>query len=966
MNKDDKIDVSEEEIKDYNKDIARILHFFSILHGDNCSNLVSFYGENKVDCCILNPKDKKSINETGYWLLDKLIRKVNCYYHFSVIDPTHFNKAGRENVILMPGLFCDIDIESVRQDNEKEWKEECKKVLSIINSHPQKPSFVVYSGGGLQPGWIFDKPLSIEKMVELESRLCGLIEYFESVGGDPACKDASRVLRIPYTWNNPNSNKVEKGRVLTKTSLFQVDNENRYSLDMFDKGEYTSHSTSLTKVKSPSAGVPINVDKVLNTHVEDKILADKTEWDSRIGLFKAQKFIENCIAINIDDKNFRFEMFKDKNRFKVEPGNINDSVFSIICYMASYAILPETCQKLLEEPLYQNENGVMFSWFSSCTWDVSDEPYYKEMADGSKTLVKPWTDEQAWNYIEGKKKSVYIRESFEGQFGSKVNKLQSNMDRFTELHLDEVTDTRDLDNIITKPLKIVSPRYVETLEEMNQTHFVTSIGAKNAKKKFTIVAIESENCYSLYSKDDFHNLHYNKTIEMEVTKNGKKEIVEIPLSKLWFKSPMRREHAGFTFDPEKPTGVTNIFNKDEEFNTFLGWKYKPLKNEDNKDSHLSILRHLFEVICCSDFNHFEYMVKWTAHIFQKTKVKPMVVPVFRSQEEGTGKNLFIIYGIGNLLGDHYLESGNDDSVFGTFTGQLKSIILSHLAEATFAGDKKIRDKFKGMISDYHFQMREMYMPYEGIINYWRFIISTNNPWSVPASIDSRRFFCLEVSPHRVGDFDYFDNIMNDMKNKGGHERLLYFYLNEVDLGFFEPKKYPLTSELMEQRLQSLGSIDSWWFNCLSRGYLIDSDLRIQWEDEVTVRDMYDDFTKYCNARGIKYHIKDESGLGKYISNLGIPGATTGRKFVCGWDVEKNVDKKTRLTCYSFPNIEICRDNFMEKMKIDNDNVSMDWSSFGKVVKSQRNNTISFEEAYEKIINENNNNPFTPEILEMLK
>ena len=82
-----------------------------------------------------------------------------------------------------------------------------------LERFPLPPTLRIWSGGGQHVYWLLQEFVSLatpEAIAGFERRLRGLAA---TLGGDPACCDVSRVLRVPGTVNHPNADKRAKGRV---------------------------------------------------------------------------------------------------------------------------------------------------------------------------------------------------------------------------------------------------------------------------------------------------------------------------------------------------------------------------------------------------------------------------------------------------------------------------------------------------------------------------------------------------------------------------------------------------------------------------------------------------------------------------------------------------------------------------------------------------------------------------------
>ena len=82
-----------------------------------------------------------------------------------------------------------------------------------LERFPLPPTLRIWSGGGEHVYWLLQDPVSLaapDAIVGFERRLRGLAA---TLGGDPTCCEAARVLRVPGTANYPNADKRAKGRV---------------------------------------------------------------------------------------------------------------------------------------------------------------------------------------------------------------------------------------------------------------------------------------------------------------------------------------------------------------------------------------------------------------------------------------------------------------------------------------------------------------------------------------------------------------------------------------------------------------------------------------------------------------------------------------------------------------------------------------------------------------------------------
>ena len=117
----------------------------------------------------------------------KIIRQNGGNFFFGV-STRHQGQAGKDGIIEIPGAWVDIDFKETPQDKADE----------SIKQLPIPPSAIIASGGGYHLYWFFREPAGSREVAEVEDINRRLVHQ---LGGDPASTDASRILRVPDTFN---------------------------------------------------------------------------------------------------------------------------------------------------------------------------------------------------------------------------------------------------------------------------------------------------------------------------------------------------------------------------------------------------------------------------------------------------------------------------------------------------------------------------------------------------------------------------------------------------------------------------------------------------------------------------------------------------------------------------------------------------------------------------------------------
>jgi putative DNA primase/helicase len=131
---------------------------------------------------------------------------------------------GKANCSFTRALHCEIDFQS----EEKPRNLPEVEVRAILAAYKLPPSIIVHSGGGLHVYWLLDEPANLADADTLATVEGAVRELVRVLGGDPNAVDASRVLRIPGTFNH-------KQAALRPVVIEQCEPARRYTLAEFDQ-----------------------------------------------------------------------------------------------------------------------------------------------------------------------------------------------------------------------------------------------------------------------------------------------------------------------------------------------------------------------------------------------------------------------------------------------------------------------------------------------------------------------------------------------------------------------------------------------------------------------------------------------------------------------------------------------------------------------------------------------------------
>jgi hypothetical protein len=298
----------------------------------------------------------------------------------------------------------------------------------------------------------------------------------------------------------------------------------------------------------------------------------------------------------------------------------------------------------------------------------------------------------------------------------------------------------------------------------------------------------------------------------------------------WLTSEERRSYHGIEFfpDPDNTPGAEGYLN------LWSGFAFAPATEPDPR-RYKTFRDHLLHNVAGGNIDLFNWVFGFFAHMVQRPRERLGVALVLRGRM-GTGKTK-----VGEIFGAlfprHYSLVDNPRYVTGQFNAHMATCLLLQADEAVWAGDKSTEGRLKGLITSPIQQIEAKGIDPIRLRNYVRLVMTSNEDWVVPAGKDERRFAVLDVDSRCAQQHDYFRQMDEELKN-GGYEHLLAdllrFDLSKVDL-----RKIPRTAALLEQKLRSLDSVDSWWFSRLNAGAV--TSRAAQWQGVVPTTALFGDY-----------------------------------------------------------------------------------------------------------------------------
>ena len=366
----------------------------------------------------------------------------------------------------------------------------------------------------------------------------------------------------------------------------------------------------------------------------------------------------------------------------------------------------------------------------------------------------------------------------------------------------------------------------------------------------------------------------------------------------WLADRQRRQYRGVEFhpDPDNAPGSRGYFNL---------WRGFGIAPVEKAGAYETFHEHLYCNVCRESEDLFGWVFGWFAHILQRPRERPDTSLAIRGKK-GTGKTK-IGEVFGSLIPRHYALVDTPRYVVGNFNAHMASLLLLQADEGFWAGDHAAESRLKGLITSKTQMIEPKGVDAIPVANYLRLLITANATWTVPASLDERRYCVIDIAETRRQDHAFFARIDAEM-DAGGREALLWDLLH-VDLDQVNLRQIPMTEELLQQKILSLEGVEGWWLGCLMAGAQTRS--RDAWDRRIPKDEIFDDYIGYAEKIGLKRR-SSETQVGIALARL-VPGLGANDRASTVEFGDRGPGKPKRPWLYTFPPLCECRRAFVEQI-----------------------------------------------------
>jgi Family of unknown function (DUF5906) len=440
------------------------------------------------------------------------------------------------------------------------------------------------------------------------------------------------------------------------------------------------------------------------------------------------------------------------------------------------------------------------------------------------------------------------------------------------------------------------------VEVINKEYAIVKVGSQTVIYQENSNAREPEHRLRMLTIQAFRNWFANR---FTYIRGYDGRIKRVSWAVRWLQDPRRRQYEGLEFypDPYDAPGSQQFLN------LWTGFDVRPAPNPD-WINYKTFRDHLLNNVCDGDEVIFKWLFAFLAHIIQRPRERLGIALVLRGRR-GAGKTK-VGEVIGALFKRHWFLVDSARYVTGQFNAHMASCLMLQADEAVWAGDKAAEGRIKGLITAPIQFIEAKGVDPVPLANYVRLMLTSNEDWVVPAGKDERRFVVLDINPRCAKNATYFAELDAEMA-AGGLEHLLGDLL-AFDLSTVDLRNFPRTEALLEQKMNSLSPIDSWWADRLMSGTTTrDGD---KWERVIPTDKLFEDYVAVSDQLGIKRK-NAQISFGSALKKL-MPKELKRDKHTTFVGDARGQQIKRRVSCYFLPSLAEARAQFEKavEQKID--------------------------------------------------
>lgn len=231
---------------------------------------------------------------------------------------------------------------------------------------------------------------------------------------------------------------------------------------------------------------------------------------------------------------------------------------------------------------------------------------------------------------------------------------------------------------------------------------------------------------------------------------------------------------------------------------------RPLTNFEISQAY-HFLNH-FYLLCDKKSEEFEYVVKYTARMIQRPKIKEEGCGlILHSKEEGVGKSVAACMLL-DLVSPFGKETHRAIDVFGQFGSMQENCLLLHLEDTDASEMKQFASHFKNRITAKTVTVEKKFQHPQQKMNLCRFLITTNDLEGLPIGENDRRFAVIPCSTCLKDKRLYFEKL-NQIWSSADIRKSTFLVLEAINLeGFSCEKSRPNNALLKDLKSRTISIV----------------------------------------------------------------------------------------------------------------------------------------------------------------
>lgn len=373
-------------------------------------------------------------------------------------------------------------------------------------------------------------------------------------------------------------------------------------------------------------------------------------------------------------------------------------------------------------------------------------------------------------------------------------------------------------------------KFLQYKEQFKEYYFLNLSGKPAILKMYTG---EEGLKYEYSSIYDFKQFHVEEHFMVEGRKYPEKRY----FADQWLEDPaLRTRYEKCVFDPSgKDLG-------DKIFNFWTGF-VEPKKGD------VSVFLNHIDMLIDGTTEQKEHLVKLIAHQIRFPHVQSGTSIALRGPQ-GAGKTTISMC-IAAMCPNHCKVVDDTEDLFG-FNSETLHTKYFFMEEAVWGGNKSSEGKLKNAITADTRAIKIKNLTGTTIKNYAFYIFTSNEDWMVPVGPGDRRFNVFDCTSKLEATPGYFEKFYEWLHGEGKHA-LLHYFLYEIDLEGFNPKKAIDTKAKTDLKTLSLKPVEKFIYNLLSSEIDYQPLLTDGWEEEVrlTRADLYSFFLENTSTNRVE-------------------------------------------------------------------------------------------------------------------